>query len=71
MNQFQFQTTANIIAGIGSIQQLATLLKDAQYTKILLVTDPGMLQHQLHTPILNIFTAISVEYTIYYANLNF
>lgn len=65
MNQFQFQTTANIIAGIGSIQQLATLLKDAQYTKILLVTDPGMLQHQLHTPILNIFTAISVEYTIY------
>ena len=65
MNQFQFQTTANIIAGIGSIQQLATLLKDAQYTKILLVTDPGMLQHQLHTPILNIFTAISVEYAIY------
>ena len=65
MNQFQFQTTANIIAGIGSIQQLATLLKDAQYTKILLVTDPGMLQHQLHTPILDIFTAISVEYAIY------
>ena len=65
MNQFQFQTTANIIAGIGSIQQLAALLKDAQYTKILLVTDPGMLQHQLHTPILNIFTAISVEYAIY------
>lgn len=65
MNQFQFQTTANIIAGIGSIQQLATLLKDAQYTKILLVTDPGMLQHQLHTPILNILAAIPVEYAIY------
>ena len=65
MNQFQFQTTANIIAGIGSIQQLAALLKDAQYTKILLVTDPGMLQHQLHTPILDIFAAISVEYAIY------
>ena len=65
MNQFQFQTTANIIAGIGSIQQLATLLKEAQYRKVLLVTDPGMLQHQLHTPILDIFTAISVEYAIY------
>ena len=65
MNQFQFQTTANIIAGIGSIQQLATLLKDAQYKKILLVTDPGMLQHQLHVPILDIFQDVSVEYAIY------
>ena len=65
MNQFQFQTTANIISGIGSIQQLATLIKDAQYKKILLVTDPGMLQHQLHVPILDIFQDVSVEYAIY------
>ena len=65
MNQFQFQTTANIISGIGSIQQLATLIKDAQYKKILLVTDPGMLQHQLHVPILDIFKDVSVEYAIY------
>ena len=65
MNQFPFQTTANIISGIGSIQQLATLIKDAQYKKILLVTDPGMLQHQLHVPILDIFQDVSVEYAIY------
>lgn len=65
MNQFQFQTTANIISGIGSIQQLATLIKDAQYKKILLVTDPGMLQHQLHVPILDIFKDVLVEYAIY------
>jgi len=29
------------------------------------VTDPGMLQHQLHVPILDIFQDVSVEYAIY------
>ena len=65
MNQFQFQTTANIIAGIGSIQQLGPLLTEAQYRKVLLITDPGMLQHELHLPILQILESISVEYAIY------
>ena len=49
MNRFQFQTVPNIIAGLGTIQELSSILKQGRYQRVLLVTDPGMLQHQLHT----------------------
>ena len=52
MNQFQFQTVPNIIGGLGSIQELKTILSQHDYKKVLLVTDAGMIQHQLHLPIL-------------------
>lgn len=51
MNHFQFQTVPNIIAGLGSIQELKNVLSQHQYHKVLLVTDAGMLQHKLHLPI--------------------
>lgn len=65
MNQFQFQTVANIITGIGSIQQLSKLLKDGQYQKVLLVTDQGMIDHQRHIPIIKIFTSTPIDYVVY------
>lgn len=65
MNQFQFQTVPNIIAGLGSIQELKTILSQHDYKKALLVTDAGMIQHQLHLPILDILDQLSVETIIY------
>ncbi|MDH0032063.1 MULTISPECIES: iron-containing alcohol dehydrogenase [unclassified Acinetobacter] len=65
MNQFQFQTVPNIIAGLGSIQELKTILSQHDYQKALLVTDAGMIQHLLHLPILEIFNQIGLEYIIY------
>ena len=42
MNRFQFQTVPNIIAGLGTIQELSSILKQGRYQRVLLVTDPGM-----------------------------
>ena len=65
MNPFQFQTVPNIIAGLGSIQELKNVLSQQNYQKALIVTDAGMIQHQLHQPILEILTQIGLEYLIY------
>lgn len=65
MNPFQFQTVPNIISGLGSIQELKNVLTQQNYQKALIVTDAGMIQHQLHQPILEIMTQIGLEYLIY------
>ncbi|WP_256414941.1 iron-containing alcohol dehydrogenase [Acinetobacter sp. 5862] len=65
MNPFQFQTVPNIISGLGSIQELKSVLTQQNYQKALIVTDAGMILHQLHQPILEILTQISLEYLIY------
>ncbi|MCH7306908.1 iron-containing alcohol dehydrogenase [Acinetobacter sp. NIPH 1852] len=65
MNPFQFQTVPNIIAGLGSIQELKQVLAQHHYHKALLVTDAGMIQHQLHQPIIQIFNQISLDHIIY------
>lgn len=65
MSQFQFQTVSNIISGLGSIQELKQILLEKAYRKILLVTDAGMVQQQLHLPILKILEATDSPYIIY------
>ena len=65
MNQFQFQTVPDIISGLGSIQQLRGILTARPYQHLLLVTDAGMLKHQLHLPILEILEDLSLTYSIY------
>ncbi|MCM1958892.1 iron-containing alcohol dehydrogenase [Acinetobacter modestus] len=65
MNPFQFQTVPNIISGLGSIQELKNVLSQQNYQKALIVTDAGMIEHQLHQPILEILTQIGLEYLIY------
>lgn len=65
MDRFQFQTVPNIIAGLGTIQELSSILKQGRYQRVLLVTDPGMLQHQLHLPILEIIEDAGLDYAIY------
>ncbi len=65
MNSFQFQTVPNIIAGLGSIQELKNVLTQKDYHKALLVTDAGMIQHQLHLPILKILEQIKLKHIIY------
>lgn len=65
MNRFQFQTVSNIIAGLGTIQELSSILKQGRHQRVLLVTDPGMLQHQLHLPILEIIEDAGLDYAIY------
>lgn len=65
MSQFQFQTVSNIISGIGSIQELRQILAERQFKQVLLVTDPGMVANQLHTPILEILENTKTPYVIY------
>ncbi|WP_173910846.1 iron-containing alcohol dehydrogenase [Acinetobacter sp. Marseille-Q1618] len=65
MSHFQFQTVANIISGLGSIQELSNILTAQNCQKILLVTDAGMIQHNLHRPILNIIEQLNLDYVIY------
>ena len=65
MSQFQFQTVGNIISGLGSIQQLGSILKQHRFNKVLLVTDQGMIDHHLHQPILHIFNATGTEFSIF------
>lgn len=65
MNRFQFQTVPNIIAELGTIQELFKILKNGRYRRLLLVTDPGMLKEQLHLPILDIIESAGLDYVIY------
>lgn len=65
MSHFQFQTVSNIISGLGSIYELKHLLQQQPYKKLLLVTDAGMIQQQLHLPISDILETIQLDYVIY------
>ncbi|OTG95301.1 alcohol dehydrogenase [Acinetobacter sp. ANC 4654] len=65
MSHFQFQTVSNIISGLGSIYELKQLLKQQPYKKLLLVTDAGIIQQQLHLPIIEILENIDLDYVIY------
>lgn len=65
MNPFQFQTVPNIISGLGSIQELKNILTKKNYHKALIVTDAGMIQHQLHWPIVDILNQFGLEHIIY------
>ena len=65
MYDFQFQTVSRIISGLGSIQELRTILPEQRCQKVLLVTDNGMLQQQLHLPLLEILEHLHVPYVIY------
>ena len=65
MSHFQFQTVKNIISGLGSIQELKNILIEKSYRKVLFVTDAGMIQHQLHTPIIDILETTNTAYVIY------
>ena len=65
MSHFQFQTVANIISGLGSIQELSCILKQKNYKKALIVTDAGMVQHDLHLPLLDILKQDQLDYEIY------
>lgn len=65
MSQFQFQTAARIISGLGSIQELKQIILDNHYRKLLIITDAGMVQHQLHLPIIEILERLNITYSIY------
>ena len=65
MSHFQFQTVSNIISGLGSIYELKQLLQQPPYKKLLLVTDAGIIQQQLHLPIIEILETIQLDYVIY------
>ena len=65
MQHFQFQTVGNIISGLGSISELKTVLTEKNYKRLLLVTDAGILQQQLHQTILEILEQLQLDYAIY------
>lgn len=65
MRSFHFQTVPHIISGIGAIQELATCCSAYQQPKVLIITDPGMIQLQLHQPLLEILDQLQLPYHIF------
>lgn len=65
MGYFQFQSASSIISGLGSIAELKTILIDRDYQKVLLVTDPGMIAHQYHLPVIECLDAAQIDYVIF------
>lgn len=65
MGYFQFQSASSIISGLGSIAELKTILIDRNYQKVLLVTDPGMIAHQYHLPVIECLDVAQIDYVIY------
>lgn len=64
MNQFQFQTVPNIIAGLGSIQELRTILSQHDYQRFWSLM-LAWFSTRLHLPILDILDQIGLETIIY------
>lgn len=62
---FQFQTVANIISGVGSIQQLAETFADFHSKHVLIITDSGILNANLHLPLVEILETQHLSYSIY------
>lgn len=65
MSTFQFQSVANIINGIDSLQQLGTECKRLNIQRVLLVTDQGILQQNLQQPILQQLQQDDIDVIIY------
>ncbi len=65
MSTFQFQSVANIINGIDSLQQLGTECKRLNIQRVLLVTDQGILQQHLQQPILQQLQQDDIDVIIY------
>ncbi|PPB87344.1 iron-containing alcohol dehydrogenase [Acinetobacter soli] len=65
MGYFQFQSASSIISGLGSIAELKTILIDRNHQKVLLVTDPGMIAHQYHLPVIECLDVAQIDYVIY------
>ncbi|MCH4248183.1 MAG: iron-containing alcohol dehydrogenase [Acinetobacter populi] len=62
---FQFQTIANLIAGIDSLQQLGDECKRLKIQHVLLVTDQGIIQQQLHHAITAQLKKHHISFAIY------
>ena len=65
MSPSHFQSVPQLISGLGSIQELKILFTKQCYQHILIVTDAGMLQHQLHLPIIEILDKLQLHYSLY------
>lgn len=65
MHSFHFQTVPQIISGVGSIQELSRCCSEQHATQILIVTDPGMIQLQLHQPVLDLLNQLNLDYQIF------
>ena len=65
MDAFQFQNVANLIVGAGSLSQLSNQCQRLGITHALFVTDQGILQQNLHLPLLYELQKSSIQTTIY------
>lgn len=65
MSPFSFATTAQILCESGSAQRLAELCHERDVHRVLIVTDPGIIQLGLLNDILPGFTQGGIEYQIF------
>lgn len=62
---FQFQNVANIMVGIDSLTQLADECRRLNIRQVLIVTDQGIMQQNLHLPITTQLETHNIPYVIY------
>ena len=68
MQSFQFQTVSRIISGLNSIQQLNDVLHELDAHRILVITDAGIVQLNLHSKLLEILQR-STKIALLYAQV--
>lgn len=65
MDAFQFQNITNLIVGAGSLSQLGSECQRLGITHALFITDQGILQQNLHLPLLHTLKQHHIQTTIY------
>jgi len=65
MNNFDFNSPKNIVCGPGSLARVGPLLVDAQFEKVLVVTDKGIVDAGLLARLTELLTSSNIEYDVF------
>lgn len=65
MNTFHFKSVTHLISGLESISELTAICRQHRFHKLLIITDLGIIKHQLHQRLVSLLDTAAVEYLIY------
>ncbi|WP_432474673.1 iron-containing alcohol dehydrogenase [Amphritea sp. HPY] len=65
MTKFVFHTCKSLIHGAGSIRQAADYLLEQNVTRVLIVTDPGIIRLNLIAPLLESLKTADITYSVF------
>ena len=65
MNTFEFITAKKIICDVGSVQQLAACCRELAVGRVMLVTDPGIIQTGMADPVVALLERAGISVLLY------